>query len=80
MALTIDKCPEAGWVKTNEPGFDSKGYWAIRIRRGSRVSSTDNQHTSKQSKRNRWENRYTQKNRARSNSASKWASWNRRGY
>jgi len=76
MALLIKDCPEAGWVKTTStPGFDGEGYWAIRLRRGSRIGHSDNRNNSKLSMRLRWESRYAQKNAARANKMSKWAGW-----
>ena len=80
MALLIDNCPEAGWIRTTStPGFEGEGYWAIRLRRGSRIAHTDNRNNSTKSLSSRWVTRYAQKNAARANKASKWASWRVKG-
>ena len=64
--------PDSIWIRSSEPGFEKKGYYGIRIRRGSRVSYTDNQNTCKKAMRGRWANRYAQKNARRANRMSKW--------
>lgn len=72
MALILDQCPEASWIKTDMPGFERKGYRAIRIRRGSRVSYSDNKNNSTKAKLARWVSQYNTKNTRRANRMSKW--------